>query len=100
MTVGLPIVAANRGKHVSFAAPGVDVWSAAAGQDGKTYTGTSYAAPFVTAVLAMSRKTSPTTPWPTVIKQLQTSARDLGDSGHDPVYGWGLIQAPAGCRGR
>ena len=47
---------ANRGKHVSFAAPGVDVWSAAAGKDGKTYTGTSYAAPFVTAVLAMSRK--------------------------------------------
>ncbi len=91
---------ANRGKHVSFAAPGVDVWSAAAGKDGKTYTGTSYAAPFVTAVLAMSRKASPTTPWPTVIKQLQTSARDLGDSGHDPVYGWGLIQAPAGCRGR
>lgn len=91
---------ANRGKHVGFAAPGVDIWSAAAGKDGKTHTGTSYAAPFVTAILAMSRKASPATPWPTLIKQLQTSARDLGDNGHDPVYGWGLIQAPAGCRGR
>ncbi len=91
---------ANRGKHVGFAAPGVDVWSAAAGKDGKTYTGTSYATPFVTAVLAMSRSASPTTPWPTLIKRLQTSAKDLGDRGQDPVYGWGLIQAPANCRGR
>jgi hypothetical protein len=91
---------ANRGKHVGFAAPGVHVWSVAAGRDGKTYTGTSYAAPFVTAVLAMAKQSAPAAPWPAILKQLQTSAKDLGDNGHDPVYGWGLIQAPANCRGR
>ena len=91
---------ANRGRHISFAAPGVEVWSAATGKDGKTYTGTSYATPFVTAVLAMARQAAPTTPWPALIKNLQTAAKDLGDPGQDPVYGWGLIQVPAVCSGR
>ncbi|MEK7735284.1 MAG: S8 family serine peptidase, partial [Pseudomonadota bacterium] len=91
---------ANRGQHISFAAPGVEVWSAATGKDGKTYTGTSYATPFVTAVLAMARQAAPTTPWPALIKNLQTAAKDLGDPGQDPVYGWGLIQVPAVCSGR
>jgi len=91
---------ANRGKHIDFAAPGVDVWSASAGGKGKTYTGTSYAAPFVTAALAMARQQSPKSSWPSLLRTLQSSAIDLGDKGRDPVYGWGLIQVPARCRGR
>jgi subtilisin family serine protease len=82
---------ANRGDYIRFAAPGVDVWTAAPGQGGVYVSGTSYATPFVTAALAAAGAR------PEAIKGLERRARDLGDAGRDPVYGVGLIQAPAAC---
>jgi hypothetical protein len=93
-----PFPRANRGDYVAFAAPGVDVWTAAPGRDGVFVSGTSYATPFATAALASLRLTSKNA-WPALIKQLQARARDLGASGKDPVFGWGLLQV-GGCAAR
>ncbi len=60
-------------------APGVDVW--AADLDGKGFyaSGSSYAAPWVTAVLAAHTDTLP------------ALTSDLGAVGQDPVFGHGMI---------
>ncbi len=91
-----PYRKANRGEYVSFAAPGVDVWTAAPGKDGIFVSGTSYAVPFVTAAVVIARLDQHNARTATLVKSLQDHARDLGDKGRDPVYGWGLVQAP-GC---
>lgn len=75
---------ANRGEYISFAAPGVDVWTAASAS-GSYQTGTSVAAPFVTAALALAE-----------LEYLQQHARDLGEPGRNHVFGYGLLQFP-GC---
>jgi len=86
---------ASHGDYVTFAAPGVDIWTAAPGKDGIYVSGTSYAAPFVTASLVSSR-TNAKTGWEAVVRQLESKARDLGSKGKDPTFGWGLVQT-AGC---
>lgn len=85
---------ANRGDYISFAAPGVEVHTAAAAGGTVYVSGTSYAAPFVTAAVAsmLSKKQD----MQFVRKRLQETARDLGAPGKDPVFGWGLVQTP-GC---
>jgi hypothetical protein len=91
---------AGRGTHIAFAAPGVGVWAANAGSAGSASekTGTSYAAPFVTAAIGLL-KSSPRPASADVAAALRASARDLGVPGHDPVFGHGLIQAAALCAG-
>lgn len=87
----------NRGDYISYAAPGVDVWVAAPGGDGVYATGTSYAAPFVTAVIAEAEWSEPGIGRAALDTLLQSKARDLGAPGKDKVYGWGLIQMPVEC---
>ena len=87
---------ASRGDYIAFSAPGVDVWAAAPGREGIYVSGTSYAAPFVTAALASARLANPKASWPVLQKQLQQKARDLGTPGKDAVFGWGLVQS-GGC---
>lgn len=82
---------ANHGDYIQFAAPGVDIWTAAPGKGGVYVSGTSYATPFVTAALTAAGGR------PKAVKQLERKSRDLGDPGRDPVYGAGLIQAQAAC---
>ena len=43
---------ATRGPHIDLAAPGVGIWVALPGGREGTLTGTSFAAPYVTAVVA------------------------------------------------
>jgi subtilisin family serine protease len=87
---------ANRGDHIAFSAPGVDVWLPRA--DGAGYqTGTSFAAPYVTATIAATRQGLSGAAWQAVFEQLTGSAEDLGESGRDPVFGFGLAKAPASC---
>lgn len=87
---------ASRGDYIAFGAPGVDIWTAAPGKDGIYVSGTSYAAPFVTAALASARLASPKASWPALLKQLQQKSRDLGAPGKDRTFGWGLVQS-GGC---
>ena len=78
---------ATRGTHIEFAAPGVDVYVAQS--DGGGYaTGTSYAAPIITALAARIRPSSVAS----LRNTLQSRALDLGDPGRDAQFGWGLVQ--------
>lgn len=79
---------AVRGEHVDIAAPGVDILVPS--PSGPRYvSGTSMAAPFVTAFLATQPARGR--------EALLQSALDLGPSGRDKTYGHGLVQTPDRC---
>lgn len=91
-----PYKNANRGDYLTVAAPGVGIWTPGwAG--GKYRTGTSYAAPHVTAVVALILKQSPSLDNKELHRRLQQHSYDLGAPGKDPVFGWGLLKAPMAC---
>lgn len=85
---------ASQGSYIDFAAPGADIWSANGGHGGKYVSGTSFAAPFITAgMVRLASREGLRQAYTT----LQHNARDLGQPGKDPVFGWGLIQLPGEC---
>lgn len=84
-------VRANTGGHIEFAAPGVDLLVASGG-GGAYRSGTSYAAPIVTALAARLGGRS----LASVRQNLQAAAVDLGNPGRDGQFGWGLVRA-SGC---
>jgi hypothetical protein len=87
---------AGRGAHVDVAAPGVGVTT---GRGSDPVDGTSFAAPHVTAILAghgVDRESGPAG----AVRLLGRLARDGGARGRDPVYGLGVVRAPAAGPGR
>ena len=60
-------------------------------------TGTSFAAPYVTATIAATRQGLSESDWQSVFERLTGSAEDLGEGGRDPVFGFGLVKAPSAC---
>jgi subtilisin family serine protease len=88
---GRVLLEAGRGPHVSFAAPGADM--AAAGVSGGyvAVRGTSFAAPLVAGLLARRLSAPDAAAGQRALRELETSARDLGSRGRDPVYGRGLV---------
>jgi subtilisin family serine protease len=88
---------ANRGPYIDVAAPGVRIWTALPdGREGYR-TGTSFATPFATAVLALQQPTLMYEPKDELLDHLNLLR--LGAGQHDPIYGRGLLQAPAECSG-
>lgn len=87
---------AVQGEHIDLAAPGVNVWTAASVKGNRPKTGTSFAAPFVTAAAALA-KASGTKSAAEVERQLVGRAEDLGAPGKDLGYGWGLLNAREIC---
>jgi subtilisin family serine protease len=82
---------ANRGTHVQLAAMGVDVLAAApAGTT--TYSGTSFASPYVAALAAMEYRSLDPQKAHAVKESLRDNAQDLGPPGRDEVYGFGLAR--------
>ncbi len=88
---------ANRGPHIDVAAPGVDILSAAPSGRESYHTGTSFAAPHVTGTLAVMPRELLTGNKDDLLGSMQIL--DLGEPGRDPVYGRGLLLAPAFCPG-
>jgi len=85
---------ANQGAYISFAAPGVRI--PVPDTDGRlSYkTGTSYATPYCTALVAQFiKKSRKKKNVQQIVKHLKNKAIDLGTPGKDPVFGWGLIQS-------
>ncbi len=86
---------ANRGDHIDVAAPGVDIWTAVPGGREGYHSGTSFAAPYVTAILAVLPRDKVANSKAPLLDGL--SAIDLGPAGRDPIYGRGLLLAPSSC---
>lgn len=90
----------NFGTEVDLAAPGVNVYSTYKGSYAYL-SGTSMACPHVSGVVALVLRTAPGKydkngdGWdPDEVKQkLYDTARDLGTTGKDNYYGYGLVDA-------
>lgn len=89
---------ANRGRHIAVTAPGVDVLVTAPHGGYDLSTGTSVAAAEVAGVVALMLEGRGTSSEAEVRRRLQTSARDLGEPGPDPVFGAGLVDAGAAVK--
>ena len=82
---------ANRGPHVRFAAPGVDIRVAKSGGGYREMTGTSVAAPHAAAVIANAVAGHAGATPASVLAELERAALDLGAKDFDSVFGFGLI---------
>jgi minor extracellular protease Epr len=82
---------ANRGNHIDFVAYGVNVTTLRAGGGEGTESGTSMAAPVISAALALQMHTKGLAESLTHLRQLSA---DLGKAGRDVIYGDGFIDQP------
>ncbi len=85
---------ANRGPDVAFAARGVEVRAATLHGGYDTVTGTSFAAPVVTARFARLVAVPDPAAAGRALVALERAAHELGAPGRDPVFGYGYLDAP------
>lgn len=83
----------NHGPYVDLAAPGVSIYSTARGGQYAYGNGTSTAAPLVAGVAALVWTLHPNDTNDQIERRLEETATDLGQSGRDNFYGYGLIDA-------
>lgn len=88
---------AQRGAHVDIAAPGVDVWAAASIKGVKPRTGTSFAAPHVTAAAAILASHHPDWTPAELAAALRAMTEDAGRAGADDVFGAGILSLERLC---
>ena len=88
-----PYVRANHGEYIDLAAPGVHIWTAGANGKGGYESGTSFAAPYVTAMAATVWKSAGSKPTRDDILA-RIPVKPLSTQDHDPVFGRGLARAP------
>ena len=85
---------ANRGPYVYIAAPGVDM-IAPVGGGSDLVTGTSFAAAIVTGAIVNLLHARPESSAAWIEETLAATARDLGASGRDRDFGFGLVNYQA-----
>ena len=85
----------QQNSQVELAAPGVGVWSTLPNNQYAAWDGTSMACPHVSAVAALIWSFYPQETPQRIREAMIATAEDLGPSGWDPAYGFGLVQAAA-----
>lgn len=87
------------GPEMDISAPGVSIWTTTdVGTNPNSYSfqsGTSMAAPFVSAIAGLMRSVNPALTAAQVRQLLMDSAKDLGTPGVDPIFGAGRLNAGA-----
>lgn len=81
------------GDYVDMAAPGVGIMTTTMGGGYGSLSGTSAASPIVAGVYALMISADPDLQPASLDNTLFSNALDLGDSGFDPYYGYGRVQA-------
>jgi subtilisin family serine protease len=87
------LIEAARGPQVMFASPGADLAAAGGDHAYAAVRGTSFAAPFVAALLASGLAAPNSADAAAAVEQLAKTAVDLGPPGRDLTYGFGLVGA-------
>lgn len=87
---------ASQGEHIRFALPGADLPTVSRAGNLQQRSGTSYAVPFLVAMASQSLHEGRLGPqqW---FNGHGMALQDLGPSGRDPVYGWGLPKLTPRC---
>lgn len=85
----------SRGEHIDLSAPGVNIRSAGRKKGTQNFSGTSFAAPFVTAAAAILLSNGKTVA--ETVEVMKANAQDLGKPGPDAKYGAGLVQFSGTC---
>ncbi|MDZ7401019.1 MAG: S8 family serine peptidase [candidate division KSB1 bacterium] len=83
----------NYGATIDLVAPGVSLLTTAKGNDYRTFSGTSAAAPVVSGVVGLMLSLRPDLNNQDVRNILVSSADDLGEPGWDPYYAAGRLNA-------
>lgn len=81
----------NRGPHIDFSAPGVNILHASDNNQFESSSGTSFAAPFVSALAAYIHSAFPKK---NIYATILDNVLDIGKKGNDDIYGHGLVQKP------
>jgi subtilisin family serine protease len=82
-------------EYEGIMAPGTHVTTTDLGNTYYTGAGTSFSCPLVAGICALLLQIQPDLNATEVKHILYATAIDLGDSGWDSVYGWGLVDAVA-----
>ncbi|MCH8147297.1 MAG: S8 family serine peptidase [Planctomycetes bacterium] len=85
----------DRGPFVDLVAPGVSLYSPDRQTDYSRVSGTSFAAPIVSGVVALAWAVNPDVRPVSIQAAVLESSVDLGLQGEDSTYGYGLVDAAA-----
>ena len=85
----------NGDASLDVVAPGGSIYSTYPGSTYTTMSGTSMATPFVSGIAALCYTINPSITPDQVYSALTSTATDLGDSGFDVYYGYGLVNPNA-----
>lgn len=88
---------ANKGSYIDFAAPGVKIYAAVPG-GAKIMSGTSFASPYVTAMVAADVAAGGSPRDAAIRKMLRQYADDLGRRGKDATFGYGYVTKKPRCK--
>ena len=88
---------ANRGDYIDFVAPGVKLYTAVPG-GAKIMSGTSFASPYVTAMVAADVAHGANRRDSAIRAGLQKYVKDLGSRGKDTTFGYGFVTKQPACR--
>ena len=89
----------STGVKVEIAAPGSSVTSTYLNGGYATMSGTSMATPHVAGLAALVKSVNPSFTAANIRARLQQTATDLGASGRDPLFGYGLVDAVDAANG-